>query len=255
MSLQITDVSLKGIARDRLHEINLTLTKPALVGVIGANGAGKSSLLKVIAGLEKVSQGDVFVAGKQLSDLNSKQRAAVLSYLPQNEQAQWDITVTELLAIGLLQHSLGKQHRRQRLQKWLNYCDLTGLAERRLSTLSGGERQRAFLARALISEPQLLLCDEPTAALDIQHQLQTLTLLKQQSRAGRLVVCSLHDLSLAARYCDRLILIDQGKLLATGSPASVLTDVNLARAFAVSAEWFCHSSGVAWIPQPLSEKD
>ena len=125
------------------------------------------------------------------------------------------------------------------------------MSARALSTLSGGEQQRALLARALVGQPKLLLCDEPTSALDINHQLHTMQLLQQRSGQGQLVLCCLHDLPLAARFCDQLVLLNEGKLIDVGGPAKVLSDANLAQVFGIKALWFCEDSGVAWLPQPL----
>lgn len=253
--LSIQQLSLAGIRRPRLQQVQLQLSAGQLVGLVGANGAGKSSLLQVIAALLTPSAGEVRIDGTVVTSLAPEQRAQVIAYLPQYEQPQWDIKVRELVDIGLLHHRLSRRQRQLQLQHALTACDLLQLAERPLSTLSGGERQRALLARAMVGQPKLLLCDEPTAALDIQHQLQTLQLLQHQARQGQLVLCCMHDLSLAARYCDQLVLLHEGRLLEVGAPATVLSDAHLATAFGIQAQWYCDSSGVAWIPQPLPATD
>ena len=249
-TLQVSDISVAGLTRPRLRQINLTLQGGQLVGVIGANGAGKSSLLKTLAGLLEPGSGNVEMNGQLLHRMSAREKAKVFAYLPQNEKPQWDISVTELIKIGLLQQHVSGQKKQQRIDTVLAACDLISLAQRPLSTLSGGEQQRALLARALVAQPQLLLCDEPTAALDISHQLQTMRLLKQRSQQ-QLVICCLHDLPLAARFCDQLILLHEGALIDVGTPATVLSDSNLAQVFGIKAQWFCETSGVAWLPQPL----
>lgn len=249
--LQLSNVTVSGTLRQRLDNVNLSLDSAQLVGVIGANGAGKTTLLQVIAGLLSDCCGHVFVNGKTLKSLPTKEQARVMAYLPQHDMPQWDISVSELLEIGLLQHRLGKTARSERIVQVMGQCDLVTLANRRVSTLSGGERQRALLARALVGEPHVLLCDEPTAALDIKHQLDTMTLLKKRAHRGQLIVCCLHDLALAARFCDQLVLLQEGQLVDVGTPANVLSEQHLARAFGITAQWICNDSGVAWIPQPL----
>ena len=252
--LTLRQISVEGFNKPRLNNLNLTLNDAQLVGIIGGNGAGKSTLIQTIAGLLPQATGECVFKQRVLTEISASERAKVMAYLPQFEQPQWDITVIELLQIGMLQLSLSKQQRQQRIELQLKQCDLEPLANRLLSTLSGGERQRALLARALVSDPALLLCDEPTAALDIKHQLQTMALLRRQAGQGQLVLCCLHDLSMAARFCDQLVLLDNGNLVDAGSPAKVLSDKNLASAFGVNAEWFCSASGVAWIPQPLEDQ-
>lgn len=250
IKLELANITVDGLTAPRLQQLNLSLQGGQLAGVIGANGAGKSTLLKTIAGLLKPTSGQVLFNTRGLSQMNAQQKAEVIAYLPQNEQPQWDISVTELIKIGLLQQKISRSEQQQRIDIVLQACDLTQFSSRALSTLSGGEQQRALLARALVAQPQVLLCDEPTAALDIQHQLQTMQLLRARSQQ-QLVLCCLHDLPLAARFCDQLILLHEGQLIDVGSPAKVLSDKNLAHVFGIKAQWFCEDSGVAWLPQPL----
>lgn len=249
--LELSDIRVEGLSAPRLQSINLTLHSGQLVGVIGANGAGKSSLLKAIAGLLTPATGHVAIDQQPMQQMSARQKAEVMAYLPQREQPQWDVSVIELIKIGLLQHRLSRSEQQLRIDQVVTECDLVDLSARALSTLSGGEQQRALLARALVGQPKLLLCDEPTSALDINHQLHTMQLLQQRSGQGQLVLCCLHDLPLAARFCDQLVLLNEGKLIDVGGPAKVLSDANLAQVFGIKAQWFCEDSGVAWLPQPL----
>lgn len=223
--------------RPILNSISLSVQSGELVGLIGPNGAGKSTLLKVIASLLKPQSGRVLWQGKDLTTLKANERAKAIAWLEQNGAIHWPLTVERLVALGRLPHLAAWQHLSTRDQQVLDtileQTDLNPLRERDATTLSGGERSRVLLARALASEPQVLLADEPVAALDLGHQIQTMQLLRdfaQGSRAGAVV---LHDLALAARYCDRLYLMQQGTIVAQGTAEQVLTPELLEQVYGV----------------------
>jgi len=248
--LTIENGSLKGVTRQRLNNITLSIDSGKLVGLIGPNGAGKSSLLKAIAGIEPAS-GRFSWNQQSLSAMKDTERANTLSYMAQDDIPQWDMTMADIIDIGLLKSRISRSERQRRID---NVCATLNLSEfngHSIQRLSRGELQRVLLARALVAEPELLLCDEPTNALDIYHQLNVLQLLKKQSEQGRLVIMAIHDIPQAAEYCDELILLDKGELVCHGQPFEVLTKANLAETFGVHADWICNKRGVAWQPRPL----
>ena len=173
--------------------------------------------------------------------------------MPQQPFAEGALSVAEILRVGLvnLQMSIPAACELQRVTELLA---LHPLLQRPVASLSGGEQRRVHLARALLGDLPWLLLDEPIASLDIHYQLQIMELLRAQADNGKLVMVALHDLSLAARFCNHLVLLHQGQLLAAGAPAQVLSDENLATAFRIRARWLCTEQGVGWLPQRLDDE-
>jgi len=220
-----------------LHRISLQLKAGEMLGLIGPNGAGKSSLLKIIAGIVKPSAGELLIDGRPLDRLSGLERARSIAYLGQSGTAHWPISVARIVALGRLPH-LGSWRNassedRRIIDQALRRTDLLALSERPFPTLSGGEKARVLLARALAVEPKILLADEPVAALDLSHQLEVMDLLRQHCNDGGTALVVLHDLRLAAHYCDRLQLLHQGRTLDVGVPESVINDTNLQQAYGV----------------------
>lgn len=215
----------------RLMEINLSLASGEMLGIIGANGAGKSTLLQCLANILPY-QGSIHLRGKALDSLTSRHRAQQIGFLPQSNQSAWALSVADVIGLGRLpwgdnnQIAIDQAAVDTGVSTWLN---------RNVSHLSGGQQARVWLARVLAGQPAVLLADEPVASLDLHHQQRVLHLLRKYARGQRSVVLSIHDLSLAARFCDRLCLLHQGQLIAVGSPAQVLTHEHLQRAFHIDA--------------------
>jgi iron complex transport system ATP-binding protein len=201
--------------------------------VIGPNGAGKSTLLRALAGLVP-ARGSVVVGGEDASTLGSRELARRMALVPQVPSMPPEMTVAEYVLLGRTPH-LGylareSRHDRELAAQAIDRLDLGAFAARRLGTLSGGERQRAVLARALAHEAPLLLLDEPTSMLDIGRGQQALELVDSlRTEGGLTVVATMHDLTLAGQYADRLLLLDAGKVVAAGTPREVLTDELVAR--------------------------
>ncbi len=212
---------------DVLHGIDATIAPGALVGVIGPNGAGKSTLARAMLGLIRPAAGQVTLDGTPVLSLSRAALARRIAYLPQGQTVHWPVTVERLVALGRLPHlapfSAIADADRDAIDRAIARADILPLRDRVATELSGGERARVLIARALAVEAPALVVDEPLAALDPGHQLQLMDLLKAEAAAGSLVVAVLHDLAMAARYCDRLLLIHQGRLVADGAPADVLT--------------------------------
>jgi len=226
-------VSLGG--RVVLDDVSLNVAGGCLTGLIGPNGAGKSTLSRALAGLLP-GRGRVLLDGAPIERTSRLERARKVAYLPQERDVHWPLTVRELVALGRLPWGDGRSPAdREAVARAMRLADLEALAERRATELSGGERARALLARALATETPILLADEPVAALDPEHQLRVMELLRRHAEAGAAVVVVMHDLFAAARFCGRAILLDQGRVIADGEPDEVLDPENLRRRYHIEA--------------------
>ncbi|MEY9937509.1 ABC transporter ATP-binding protein [Streptacidiphilus sp. MAP5-3] len=230
-----------------VREVSCAVAQGGWLALIGPNGAGKSTLLRAVAGLLP-HRGTVAVDGSPVGHLRARERARLIGYVAQNPLLPPDMTVREYVLLGRTPHlgylaSPGERDR-ESVQRTLEGLDLSHYAERRLAQLSGGERQRAALARALAQEPRLLLLDEPTSALDLGHQQHVLDLVDDLRRTQDLtVVTTLHDLTTAAQYADRLVLLHQGRVEASGPPAEVVTQDAIARVYAARVSVTTDSDG------------
>lgn len=215
----------------RLREVSFGVEAGSVLGVIGPNGAGKSTLLNCLAGIQRY-EGEILLDRQPLERLAPRQRARRVGYLPQRCQSAWALSVRDVIALGRLPwadenaEAIADAARLAEVEDWL---------ARPVDQLSGGEQARVWLARVLAGRPNLLLADEPAANLDLYHQHSVMRALRGYAGEGRAVLVSLHDLSLAARYCDRLCLLHHGRLHAWGTPEQVLTAQNLAEVFQVEA--------------------
>lgn len=210
-----------------LADINLELRPGEVLGVLGPNGAGKSTLLGALCGELPPSQGDVWLDQRRLQDWPGSERAQRLAVLPQTSTLNFAFRVEEVVGMGRLPHASGRVRDAQMIKQALEAADALHLAGRSYLALSGGERQRVHLARVLAQlwpggEGQMLLLDEPTSMLDPLHQHTTLQATRAFVEQGAAVLVILHDLNLAARYCDRLLLLNGGRPHALGSPEDVL---------------------------------
>jgi iron complex transport system ATP-binding protein len=240
-------VSLGG--RRIVHAVDLSLGKGKLVGLIGANGSGKSTLLRALAGLLPAESGGVFLRGKPLQQKGPVEVARTMAYLPQSPECHWPLTADRVVALGRLPfHGSSSELDEHHITRALAAVDALHLRERPVNELSGGERACVFLARALAGDPAFLLIDEPAAGLDPYHRLQLMDLLQTLAQEGRGILVVLHDLGMAARFCGRLLLLHGGKLIASGSPETVLTDSLLAQAHHVSAYRNSHHETSVLVP-------
>ena len=215
--------------RERLaiDEVSFTARGGELVGLVGPNGAGKSTLVRLVAGLAAPSSGTVRLAGLDPAAAPRRAVARVAALVPQEPRAAWSFAVRDVVMMGRAPRqgllALPSRFDRGAVDGALEACDLVQLADRRLDALSGGERRRVFFARALAQEPRVLLLDEPTAFLDLAHQVAAMRMAEVAARAGLCVVAVLHDLNLAAASCDRLVVLSRGRVVAEGAPTDVLS--------------------------------
>ncbi len=226
-------VSASNLSVDtRVKSVSFSLDKGEVLGLIGPNGAGKSTLLNSLAGLEQGS-GEVRIDGQAFDSLPAKRRARLLGLQPQSLNSVWSLSVADVVALGRMPWGDSDA---KAIQNAMQRAGVSELAQRSIDHLSGGERARVWLARVFAGEPLALLSDEPIASLDIHYQLEVMEVLKAYANEGNGVMVAMHDLSLAARFCDRLCLMQAGEMVAKGSPAEVLTESLLSRVYGVEVE-------------------
>jgi iron complex transport system ATP-binding protein len=216
-----------------LHDISFTLAEGEVLAVCGPNGAGKSSLLRLLYRHQAPQAGSVILEGRDLWQTPAREAARIVAAVLQEQPTDFALTCREIAALGRLPHRQGMgpgSRDRAVTDAAMVRMDLAHLASRRFGTLSGGERQRVMVARALAQEPRILVLDEPTNHLDIRHQLELLRLLRG---LGLAVVCTLHDLTLAADFADRVLILNQGRVIADAPPDEALTETTIAHAFQV----------------------
>ena len=239
--IKITSLGFAYNHHATLRNINLKVAPGEMMALLGPNGVGKSTLLKLAAGVLKHSEGRIELGGRDLRSLRRAAIAKQVAFVPQEVQMPFDFIVREMVFLGRTPHlgPIGTSH----AYDWLvvnRALVLTGVqpwADRTYNSLSMGQRQKVHLAMALAQEPRLLLLDEPTAHLDISHQLEILDLLQSQNRHDRVtVIAAMHDLNLAAMYFDRLVLLHQGTILADGTPQEVLQEKHISLAFNANVE-------------------
>ncbi len=222
-----------------LDSVSLRAEQGELVGVIGPNGAGKSTLLRALAGVIEPSDGQRYLDGRTFREIPPRERARAIALVPQVAPIAHGFTCLELVLMGRYPHMSRFQIEgatdENIARQTMRLTDTEQFAERTLETLSGGERQRVFIARALAQQPRVLLLDEPTANLDILHQLRVLGSIRQWASDGATAIAAVHDLDMAARHCDFLVLLSEGRVIAEGTPEEVLTTENVRHAYGVES--------------------
>lgn len=237
--LELKDISFSYGKKTNLEGISLSVQKGEVVGIIGPNGSGKSTLLKCMNLILK-ARGEVILNGTKLHGLSVKEISRLISYVPQNVQTHsFPIKVFDVVLLGRRPYIRWNVVDRdlEIVADTFSMLDLEHLSMRNFNELSGGEKQKVLITRALVQEPEVLLLDEPTSNLDIKHQLEIMEILRNIAKEKELIVnIVLHDLNLACRFCDRLILLNGGKIFAEGNPADVLTDRNIRKVYGIDAE-------------------
>ena len=217
-----------------LKGIHCTIPTGKLIGIMGANGAGKSTLLKTIAGILPITSGEIWFDDNRLTTMNAVQKSQQLAYLAQNTEIHWDLSVYDVIALGL-PNPLHRAKEQEKVRSISETFSVSHLLEKSFRQLSGGEKARVQLARCCIKNAPLLLADEPIAALDPFYQIDMMEQLKSLTPSHTCVV-AIHHLSLAYKFCDEVILLNQGQIIASGETTRVLTAENLANAFHIHAD-------------------
>lgn len=234
-ALELISATARLDGRTVLEAVSLSVATGQIVALVGPNGAGKSSAIRALAGLLPLSSGQARLGGDDLARLSPRDRATRVGYLPQERRIAWNLPAIEVAALGapFLSTDAALAQGRQALIT----VEAAHLAERGVAEMSGGERARVLLARAMATNAQALLVDEPIAGLDPDAQLMVLELLTARATSGQAVLVSLHDLALAARYADRVIVLDQGRVVADAPPVEALSPDVLRRVFGLSGRW------------------
>ena len=217
-----------------LKDIHCTIPTGKLVGIMGPNGAGKSTLLKTIAGILPIKSGEIWFDDNRLTTMSAAQKSQQLAYLAQNTEIHWDLSVYDVIALGL-PNPLNRAKEQEKVRSISETFSVSHLLEKSFRQLSGGEKARVQLARCCIKNVPLLLADEPISALDPFYQIDMMEQLKSLTPSHTCVV-AIHHLSLAYKFCDEVILLNQGQIIANGETIGVLTAENLAKAFGIQAE-------------------
>lgn len=234
--LAAESVSWSAGGRLVIDGVSLVVADGATLGLLGPNGAGKSSLLRLLAGLRRADGGAVLLDGRPLADIRRRAVAQRIAVVEQQVSTDLDLTVEQIVRLGRIPHrgiwSGNADADDRAVERALEQTETTAMRDRDWRTLSGGEQQRVQIARALAQEPRELLLDEPTNHLDIRHQFELLALIRALPVTA---VVTLHDLTLAALFCDRLVVLDQGRVVAAGTPAEVLTAELISSVYGVAA--------------------
>lgn len=249
-TFSLNQVAFRVPGRTLLHPLSLTFPAGKVTGLIGHNGSGKSTLLKMLGRHQPPSEGDILLGEQPLENWGSKAFAREVAYLPQQLPAAEGMTVRELVAIGRYpwHGALGRFgiQDRERVDEAIALVGLKPLAHRLVDSLSGGERQRAWIAMLVAQNSRCLLLDEPTSALDIAHQVEVLALIHRLSQQrGLTVIAVLHDINMAARYCDHLVALRGGEMIAEGSPATLMTGETLKQIYGIPMGILPHPAGLA----------
>lgn len=259
MQIDVRSATVHQGGRIILDAVSCHLAPGEMVGLVGPNGAGKSTFLRALTGLQPLSGGEVLYDGAPARDLGRPRLARRLAHLAQNGDADWPLAVEAIVALGRSPHRRAwagvTSEDRDAVERAMRAADVVHLRSRPITTLSGGERARVLLARALAVEAEILLADEPFAALDPLHQLQAAEILRDVRRRGAGVLAVMHDLTLAARFCDRILAMSAGRIVADGPP-DALTPELLAQIYGVVALRGAHEGEPFLLPwRPLTGTD
>jgi iron complex transport system ATP-binding protein len=240
MRLELDNAGINIDGRWLLRHASLELRGGGLLALVGPNGTGKSTLLRLLGGLWKAGEGAVALDGRDLKSLPRRAIARAIAYTPQDTRLDFAFAVREVVMMGRNPHlgrfEIERESDHAAVDEAMRRADVTQLADRFVTELSGGESQRVLLARSLATEAPILLLDEPTASLDIAHALDVLNLCRELAEEGKSIAVAIHDMNLAARFADRVALLDEGRLIACGDAHEVLRAESLNRVFGVSTD-------------------
>jgi len=228
-SLKLDSINVRTSESFRLADISLELMSGELVGVIGPNGSGKSTLARALAGLVSLESGEITINNRPLASISNLERAELLGYLPQNAGFSWDLTVNEAVELGQFRNAPSPSDAKD-LARALADSGIQHFSHRSVHKLSGGEQMRVHIARLFYGAHDVLVADEPCASLDLKYQSQVMSLLRDYAR-DRIALIILHDITLAQSFCDKLVLLDNGKVVLSGRPQDVLRSPLTAEVF------------------------
>ena len=258
LKLTINKLSFNYGESSVLKDVELEVELGEVLSIIGPNGSGKSTLLKCINRILKTKQNTVLIDGKDACNINIKELSKIMGYVPQSSTSTFPFTVFDVVLMGrrpYISWNLSDLDT-EIVAEMLDFLGIGELAMRHYYELSGGEQQKVIIARALAQQPQILLLDEPTSSLDIKHQLEILCMLRSLTQSKeRCVIVSMHDLNLASRFSDRMIMLKKGCIFAAGTPESVLTEENIEAAYGVKSRVTQSFLGKPQVTPLLSELD
>lgn len=225
-----------------LHDVCFRIDKYQFMGIIGANGSGKTTLLKSISGYLRPSSGSIRLFGKDIQKYTIKERAKLIGYVPQDIPIDFQFRCYDIVMMGRFPY-LRRFHSKSNtdrdiVEDCMKLTDTWNFKDKMISQLSGGERQRVFIARALAQNPRILLLDEPISHLDIKYQVEILSLLRMLAAKGILIIAILHDINQTSQFCDEIMILKAGRILAKGTPQKVITTQNIHSAFSIDIEVF-----------------
>jgi len=233
--LELQQISFRRGSKMIVNSMNVSFEAGRFIGLIGPNGTGKSTLLRLMAKLLKPHGGNVFFRGRNLTEMTDLQVAKAITYMPQSTSLDFQFNVEQIVMMGRHPHrkkwQISQKDDRTIVEMAMKQTGITHLKERYITTLSGGERQLVFLARSIAQQSDVILLDEPTSDLDIYHQVQICEVIRSLVQVGKTVVVAIHDINLATRYCDELMLLQNGEIIAFDSPEEAITIENLMRVF------------------------
>lgn len=233
-----------------LQHISFEAGDGDMLAIIGQNGSGKSTLLKCISRILPIQEGALEINGIPLHSVSASRLARWIAYIPQSEETVNGITVFDTVLLGRKPyiHSHPSSTDMDLVARLLNRLELEQVAMRPVNTLSGGQQQRVFIARALAQQPSILLLDEPIANLDINHQMKVMKLLQQLAQEGMTIIITIHDINMAARFCNKALMLKQGKVFASGLQ-TVYTPENIENLYDIQVDILRHKNGICIIPQ------
>ena len=258
LKLTINKLSFNYAEFPVLKDVELEMELGEVLSIVGPNGSGKSTLLKCINRILKTKQNTVLIDGKDASKINIKELSKIMGYVPQSSTSTFPFTVFDVVLMGRRPYIHWNLSERDNeiVAEMLDFLCIGELAMRHYNELSGGEQQKVIIARALAQQPQILLLDEPTSSLDIKHQLEILCILRSLAQSKeRSVIVAMHDLNLASRFSDRMLMLKQGRIFAAGTPESVLTEENIEVAYGVKSRVTQSFLGKPQVTPLLSEFD
>jgi iron complex transport system ATP-binding protein len=238
-----------------LRDLDLQINKGELVGIVGSNGSGKSTLIKCINKLLKPDKGSVFLNSEDIANLNYKEISRFIGYVPQSIPNDFSSTVFETVLMGRKPHMdfAPKEKDFRKTADLLSAFGIENISMECINELSGGQRQKVFIARSLAQEPRIMLLDEPTANLDMKHQLEAMELIKKVSKKGMCVIIAIHDINLAAKYCNKFIMLKEGRIHDIGSK-EILHQENIKEVYGVDADIISNEKHFVILPKIASKK-